>query len=94
VVGGRSARITGWVVQHTASSGRHRAWQLRRRRRPLALEDQLVLRHGFVPADRPAPPPVTMTKTTTASGPKSEQRDAPAAGGRRHNYRRSLDGGI
>jgi len=26
-------------------------------------------------------------------GPKSEQQDAPAAGGRRHNYQRSLDGG-
>ena len=91
--GGRSACITGWAARRTALSGRHRALPPRRRQRPLALEDQLVLRHGFVPAIRPAPPPVTTTKTTTTSGPKSKQRDAPVAGGRRHYYRRSLDGG-
>jgi hypothetical protein len=47
----------------------------RRRRRPLALEDQLVLRHGFVPTDRPAPLPTTktITTTTTALGPKSNK---------------------
>ena len=48
---------------------------LRRGRWPLALEDQLVLRHGFVPTDRPAPLPATKTTTTTttALGPKSNK---------------------
>jgi hypothetical protein len=45
------------------------------------LEDRLVLCHGFVPADRPVPPPVTTTMTrTTALGPKSDK----GAGCRRH----------
>ena len=91
--GGRSACITGWAERRTALSGRHRASLPRRRRRPLALEDQLILRHGFVPANRPALPPVMTTKTTAVSRQKSEQRDAPVAGGQRHNYRRSLYGG-
>ena len=58
----------------TAASAGPRASPPRKRRRPLALEDQLVLCHGFVPADRPVPPPVTTTTTrTTASGPKSDK---------------------
>jgi hypothetical protein len=92
-MGGPSACITGWAARCKVLSGCHRASPPRRRRRPLALEDQLVLRHGFVPADRPVPLPVMTTKTTTSLGPKSKQRDAPAAGGRRHNHRRSLAGG-
>ena len=38
-------------------------------RRPLALEDQLdILRHGFVPAKRPAPlPAIRMMMTTTTT---------------------------
>ena len=91
--GGCSAHITRWAAGHMASSGRHCASPPRQRRRPLALEDQLVLCHGFGPADSPASLPVTTTKTTTASGLKSKQRDAPAAGGRQHNYQQSLDGG-
>jgi len=63
-----------------ALSGHDRASPpLRRQRRPLALEDQLVLRHGFVPANRPTLPPATTTTTTTALGPKSNE-GWPAAG--------------
>ena len=80
--GGRSARITGWAARHMALLGCHCAFPPRWRRWLLALEDQLVLRHGFVPANRPALVPMTATKTTTASGSKSEQQDVPAAGGR------------
>ena len=47
VAGGRTTGIAGWVAQHTALSGCHRASPLRRRRQPLVLEDQLVLRQGF-----------------------------------------------
>ena len=40
----------------------------RQQRRPLALEDQLeILHHNFAAANRPAPLPVTMTTTMTAS---------------------------
>ncbi len=66
--GGRTTRINEWAARRRASSGRHHASPLRRRQRPLALEDQQVLRHGFVPADRPAPPTATTTTTTNVSG--------------------------
>ena len=69
----------GWAARRTALPDRHRAWPPpRRQRRPLVLEDQLVLRHGFVPADRPAPPPA-MPMTATELRPKSN-KGWPAAG--------------
>ena len=51
--GGRTILIAGWAVRRMASFGRHRALPPRRQRRPLALEDLLILCHGFMPADRP-----------------------------------------
>ena len=94
--GGCTTRIAGWAARRTASSGCHRALPPRRRRWPLALGDQLVLRHGFVPANRPAPPPaMMMTRTRTAASKEQqwrwppatqERRDAPVASGRRHNH--------
>ena len=48
--------------------------------------------HGFVPTDRPAPPPVATTMTrTTALGLKSEEG---AAGRRRHKSEIINDGWI
>jgi hypothetical protein len=65
----------------TATSAGPRALPKRQRQRPLALEDQLVLPHGFVPADRPAPPPaMTTTTRMTASRSKSDK----GAGRRQH----------
>ena len=43
---------------------------------PLALEDQLVLRHGFVPADRPAPLPTMRTRMTASK--ERQRRQLPA----------------
>ncbi len=68
VAKGRTTCIAGWAARRRALSGRHSASPSRRRRRPLALEDQQVLCHGFVPANRPAPPPATTTTTTNVSG--------------------------
>jgi len=77
--GGPTTRITGWVAQRTASSGCHRASPLREQRWPLVLEDQLVLRHGFVPADRPAPLPVMTMRRMRTTASKERQRRWPRA---------------
>jgi hypothetical protein len=69
-------------MMSTAASAGPRVLLPRRRQWPLALEDQLVLRHGFVPVDRPAPPPATMTTTrmrTTGPGPKAAKTTTTAA---------------
>jgi hypothetical protein len=73
-VGGHTTRIAGWAARRAALSDRHRALPpLRRGQWPLALEDKLVLCHGFVSANRPAQPPATTTTTMTALGPKSDK---------------------
>jgi hypothetical protein len=91
--GGRTTRLPGGsgglYYPHRRMGGAAPA--PRQRRRPLALEDQLVLCHDFVPANSPAPPPAMTTTRMTPSGPKSDEGD-----GRRQHKRdiiESLDGG-
>ena len=73
--GERTTHIAGWAAQRTALSGHHWASTPRQQGRPLALEDQLVLHHGFVPADRPVlPPAMTMTRTRTNASEERQRR--------------------
>jgi hypothetical protein len=77
----------------TAASAGPRALPPRQRQRPPALEDQLVLHHGFVPADRPATPPaMTTTTRMTALGPNAAKTmtTAASAGPRASPLRRRL----
>ena len=58
----------------TAASVGPRTSPPRRQRWLLVLEDQLVLRNGFVPPNRPTPLPATTTMMrTTTSGPNSNE---------------------